>query len=167
MDTTENVTAIRNADNDTLTTQVDQDQKRKFVRLEISSPMSMRKVRDSRGNFWPEGDHHVIHGEILNISAGGVLVDLEQTLNSGDLVSMHFTLQDVEGMDNVLGKVKRIDPCDDCFVAGIEFISTDYLMDHLSAGELELIGDRHRSFTESVRTVVNRYVHHQATSPEE
>ncbi|MBU0983195.1 MAG: PilZ domain-containing protein, partial [candidate division Zixibacteria bacterium] len=136
MDTTENATANRSAANaaDALTGtepfEVEYEQKRRFVRLEISSPMSMRKVRDSRGNLWPEGDHQVIHGEILNISAGGVLVDLEQALNTGDLVSMHFTLNGVEGLDNVLGSVKRIEPCDDCFVAGIEFVSRDYLLDH-------------------------------------
>jgi hypothetical protein len=137
------------------------DNKRRFIRLEISSPMSLKKLKDVEGGFWPEGDWHIIDGMILNISASGVLVDLNQAVDEGDVVSMHFTIQDVEGLDNVLGLVKRSDCSPDGCMAGIEFIAQDRLMDQFSQAELDLMGDDHTNFSSSVRQVLERYVERQ------
>ena len=145
---------------------IGRENKRRFVRLEISSPMSLRKIKDVAGGFWAEGDPHVIHGLILNISAGGTLVELDQAVHGGDVVSMHFTLQEVEGLENVLGLVKRVDAEPDCFIAGIEFISRDFLVDLFTEGEIELLADSHSSFDESVRQVLNKYVRREALAGE-
>ncbi len=137
---------------------VKKEDKRRFVRLEISSPMSLQKIKDSAGGFWPDGDWHVINGSILNISAGGVLVDLNQEVNSGDIVSMHFTMQKVEEISNVLGLVKRVDGDDGSFITGIQFISAGYLLDHFSRGEVDLLADQHTNFSESVQNILNKYL---------
>jgi hypothetical protein len=134
------------------------DNKRRYIRLEISSPMSMKKIRDMTGNYWPDGDWHVIHGMILNISAGGVLVEIDQAVDEGDVVSMHFTLQEVEGLDHVLGLIKRVDIESDGCIVGIEFITRDHLVDHFTQAELDLLGDNYTNFDESIRNVLNRYV---------
>ncbi len=138
---------------------IDRENKRRFIRLEISSPMSMKKIKDAVGNFWPEGDWHVINGTILNISAGGVLVEIDQPVLEGDIVSMHFTLQDVECLNNILGLVKRVDGEEGFFLAGIEFITRDYLVDLFSGGELDLLPRNLSNFNESVREVLNKYVY--------
>jgi hypothetical protein len=138
------------------------ENQRRFIRLEISSPMSLQKIRDAEGGFWPEGDWHVIHGIILNISAGGVLVELEQAVDSGDVVSMRFTLQDVEELPHVLGLVKRADTDETGCLAGIEFITREYLKDHFSNGEVDLLRDMHTNFDESVRQVLNKYVYRES-----
>jgi hypothetical protein len=137
---------------------VEKQEQRRFIRLEISSPMSLKKVKDGVGNYWPHGDWHVINGMILNISAGGVLVDLDQAVEAGDVVSMHFTLQEVECIDNVLGLVKRAEIEPEGCVAGIEFISKDILLDHFSKAEMDLLDEHHTNFDRSVRQVLNRYV---------
>ena len=80
-----------------------QENERRFVRLEISSPMSLKRLKDIEGGFEPGSDWHVIHGTILNISAGGVLTELDQAVSEGDVVSMHFTIQNVE-----LGSQNRV-----------------------------------------------------------
>ena len=54
---------------------VRQENQRRYVRLEISSPMDLRRIKDIFGNFWPNDDGDMVHGSILNISAGGVLVE--------------------------------------------------------------------------------------------
>ena len=150
------------ADQETVTARrpfkVSKENRRQFIRLEISSPMSLKKVKDVGGNYWPEGDWHVISGMILNISASGVLVDLDQAVDAGDVVSMHFTLQEVEGLDNVLGIVKRSECEPDGCLAGIEFVSAEHLMDNFSKAEMELLGDNHTNFNASVRDVLERYV---------
>ena len=143
---------------------VDRENKRRFIRLQISSPMTMKKIKDAVGNFWPEGDWHMINGTILNISAGGVLVDIDQPLLEGDVVCMYFTLQQVECLDNVLGLVKRVDGEDGFFLAGIEFITRDYLRDLFSGGELDMLPNELTNFDDSVREVLNKYVYAERVS---
>ncbi len=156
------------AGRDTLRTRrpfkVNREEQRRFIRLEISSPMSLKKIKDIEGNYWPQGDWHVIHGMILNISGGGVLVDLDQAVDEGDVVSMHFTLQEVESLDNVLGLVKRADIEPEGCLAGIEFMSEEFLMDHLSQAEMDLLGGEHTNFDRSVREVLERYVHQETAA---
>ncbi|MEW5794862.1 MAG: PilZ domain-containing protein [Candidatus Zixiibacteriota bacterium] len=143
---------------------VSQEEKRRFIRLEISTPMSLHKIKDRDGQYWTHGDWQTIYGSILNISAGGVLVDLDQVIEEGDVVSMHFTLQGVEGLDNVLGLVKRVDIDSEGCLAGIEFISREFLVDYLSQAELELLGKEYTNFDYSIRRVLDRYVYHETTS---
>ncbi len=137
---------------------VREDNQRRFVRLEISAPMSMRRIKDTEGGFWAEGDEQDICGVILNISAGGLLVDLDQVIGRGDIVSMRFTIQDVEALDNVLGRVKRVDAESGSCIAGIEFVSASYLMDHFSEAEMQLITENHRHFDDSVHEVLGKYI---------
>lgn len=141
-----------------------EEDQRRFVRLEISTPMSMRRVRDTQGGFWPEGDWHEVHGVILNISAGGVLVDIDQLLDEGTVVVMRFTLQDVEQIDNVLGLVKRSEEDDGSCLTGIEFIDRAYLNDLFSQAELDLLPDQLTDFSDSVRTVLNKYIRRERVS---
>jgi hypothetical protein len=143
---------------------VDGRDQRRFIRLEISSPMSLKKIKDGVGNYWPHGDWHVINGMILNISAGGVLVDLDQAVDEGDVVSMNFMLQEVEGIDNILGMVKRTDIEPEGCLAGIEFISKDILIDYFSQAEMDLLAESHTNFDSSVRQVLDRYVSRETTA---
>lgn len=155
--------------NDTATTTVKQfkvqkEDKRRFVRLEISSPMAMRKIRETGGEFWPTGEKHIIDGEILNISAGGVLVELEQSVDEGDIVSMRFTLQDTQPVDNVLGLVKRTDFDAGSFLVGVEFINRQRLNDLMSQDEIDLLPESLTGFDERIRQVLNKYIHQERTN---
>lgn len=137
---------------------VEKEDQRRFVRLEISSPMDLRKIKDISGNFWPNGDRRMIDGVILNISGGGVLIETDQPVNEGDVVSMHFTLQSVENIDHVLGLVKRADRDEGSFLIGIEFITRESLADLFTEGELELLSEDMTAFDDQVRAVLNKYV---------
>ena len=141
---------------------VSQEEQRRFIRLEISSPMSLKRIKDREGHYWAQGDWQLIQGLILNISAGGILVDLDQALEEGDIVSMHFTLQNVEGLDNVLGLVKRVDVDTDGCLAGIEFVTREHLVDHFSQAEMDLLDSQYTNFETSVRQVLSRYVYQES-----
>lgn len=141
---------------------VSQEEKRRFIRLEISSPMSLKRIKDREGHYWAQGDWQLIQGLILNISTGGILVDLDQALEEGDIVSMHFTLQNVEGLDNVLGLVKRVDVDTDGCLAGIEFVTREHLVDHFSQAEMDLLDSQYTNFETSVRQVLSRYVYQES-----
>jgi len=137
---------------------LDNEEHRRFIRLEISSPMSMKRIKDATGGYWPEGENHVIEATILNISAGGVLVDLQEAINEGDVVVMHFTLQNVEKLEDILGLVKRVDQDEEMVTAGIQFITRDYLKDLFSHAEVDLLPSGYCDFDETVRQVLNKYI---------
>ena len=140
---------------------IDKENQRRFVRLGISSPMSLMMIKDILGNYWSDGGDYCIDGIILNISGGGVLVELEQPLNEDDLVAMRFTLEEVEPLEGVLGLVKRCDQDDDCHLAGIEFITRENLQDKLSQSELELLSDSFTHFDQTVQKVLSKYIYDQ------
>jgi len=137
---------------------VQEENRRRFIRLEIAAPMSLRKIKDRQSHFWPDGDKHVINGLILNISGGGLLVELDHAVTEGDLVAMQFTLQGVETLANVLGLVKRADSDSGTYLAGIEFLSRSQLTDLMSRAEIELLGDNCSNFNDCVRRVLGKYV---------
>ncbi len=146
---------------------LDQDNQRRFVRLEISSPVSLNKIKDIFGNFWPAGEGYTIEGDILNISATGLLVEIDQPLNEGDIVAMRFFLQGVETLDNVLGAVKRIERDEGRYLAGLEFIGRDYLLDKLSRGELEMLSENLSNFTQTVQDVLKKYTYREGVTRHE
>ncbi|MEA3296432.1 MAG: PilZ domain-containing protein [candidate division Zixibacteria bacterium] len=138
---------------------IDHDEQRQFVRLGISSPMSLTMIKDILGDFWSSGRDYDIDGTILNISAGGVLVELEQPLNEGDIVAMRFSLEEVESLEGVLGLVKRCEQDEDCYLTGIEFVTRQNLGDKLSQSEMELLSDNFSHFDRTVQKVLSRYIY--------
>jgi hypothetical protein len=140
------------------------ENQRRFVRLEISAPVKLRKVKDVCGNFWPRGTGFTLEGVILNISPGGVLVEIDQPLNEGDIVSMTFTLQGNVTLENVLGAVKRADRDEEVFLVGIEFVNRNYLMDTLSQAELDLLAEDLSGFEETVQEVLQKYLYRERVS---
>jgi len=142
---------------------VSSENQRRFVRLEISSPMWLKKLKDVFGNFWPDQGGPVIDGTILNISGGGVLVELGEPVNEGDIVSMCFTLQGEESLESVLGLVKRSDVEDDFCLVGIEFVDRRRLRDLLSQGELDILSTEFSDFGESVKDCLQKYLYNEKT----
>jgi len=134
------------------------DNNRRYVRLTIESPIRFRKIKDIFGRFAPENGDYPIDGTILNISEGGVLAELDQPLNEGDIVAMRINVEKVEPLEGVLGLVKRCDHEEDCDLAGIQFVHRDELVDHLSQAELELLSSELDHFGQSVRRLLGRYL---------
>ncbi len=140
---------------------VQKDERRRYVRIDISSPMTLKKIKEANGQFHPEGEWHTINGHILNLSASGVLLDLDQQLKEGDIVALHFVVQDVETLSDILGLVKRADSDGEGVIAGVEFINRDDLSDRLTQGEIDLLPETLNSFDETIRQVLNNYVYRE------
>jgi hypothetical protein len=135
------------------------DNQRRYVRLEITSPVSLKKIKDIFGSFWPNGDAYSIEGSILNISSGGVLVEIDQPLNEGDLVLLRMTVEGIDTIDNILGMAKRCEAADDtAYLVGIEFITRHHLNDLLSQAEAETLDPSCCDFNERIRQVLQQYV---------
>ena len=140
---------------------VKEENGRRYVRLEISAPVSLNRIKDIFSSYNPGEDSLVVNGRILNVSAGGMLVEIDQPLNSGDIVTMKFTFQDVESLENVLGLVKRCDCEEDYVLAGIEFARWEDLQDKLSSGELEMLSENTTTFYDSIHKVLERYLYRE------
>lgn len=143
---------------------VERENKRRFVRLEIASPMTLNKIKDSSGGFWPDGEWHTINGLILNVSAGGVLVETDQAMLSGDIISMCFTMQDVESIEGVVGIVKRVHQDEAMILAGIEFIPRESLADIFTQAEMDLLPSSLTDFSQSVQSLLNRYISRESSA---
>jgi len=146
---------------------VQEEDDRRFVRIEISSPVSMSTIKDAFGNFLAEVSSPTIEGTILNISPSGVLVEIDQPLSERDIVSMKFTMQDCKPVTNVLGLVKRCDCNEEMTLVGIEFINRNMLEDYLSEAEITMLSSKLASFSDSVVQVLETYLYrdeHQATA---
>ena len=138
---------------------VEQDNQRRFIRLDISSPVDVGRIKDVFGVFHPDAEAYSLHGEILNISAGGVLVEMEAPVNEGDLVALRFSLNEVEPLEGVLGLVKRCEPEDGVNLVGIQFVNRDNLSDMLTQGELEVLSAKFAHFDKCVHDLLSRYLY--------
>lgn len=137
---------------------VEEDNRRRFVRIEIASPVTLNKIRDAEGQFWPDGEWHVINGTILNISAGGLLVELDQQVLTGDVVALHFIMQDIEALNDVLGLVKRVEQDAEGIIAGISFVTRNEVTDLMSQGQIDMLPETLDDFEHTVRKVLSKYV---------
>lgn len=135
------------------------DKKRRYIRMEISEPIEFNVLVDSHTGFNPSGGDIIYHGSILNISAGGVLMTCENPLEEGTVILVKLVLQDVELLQNIIGVVKRCDVDEKGYLIGFEFITSEYLVDHLSQAELEMLPENIASFDEQLRKVLNKYVY--------
>jgi hypothetical protein len=134
----------------------DQLERRRFVRIEITSPASLNRIKDIFGNYWPHGEDYTIPGTILNISTGGVLLDLEHPVNEGDVVALRFSLQKRSALEGVLGLVKRCDHDDEGNLTGVEFVDRKHLVDRLSGSEMDLLAEHFDNFSCSLEQFVKR-----------
>ena len=137
------------------------EEKRRFIRLEISSPVSLKDLQEHLKQNRLFDDLYDIEGTILNISASGVLVDVADPLEEEEIVLMKFTLQETEQLKNILGLVKRAEYNESSYLAGIEFIKKDKLKDRLSHAEYELIADKTATFNEQIHKTLSKYLYNE------
>lgn len=142
------------------------DQKRRFIRLEISEPMKISILKDNAEGFWPDCNGPEYSGSLLNLSAGGALVFTDGPVQEGMIVLLTMSLQDVEIIDRIVGLVKRVDDDSEERLIGIEFVSRARLSDLLSHSEIEFLSEDITSFDEKVRTVLDKYVFRKRVSKE-
>lgn len=94
---------------------------RRFLRIPLGTPTEVRYL-----NGDPASRTFILSsrspGTLLNLGAGGSLIVCEHAPQSGDLVTLELHLSDDVQFGGILGKIKRVEPCDDGgFLVGIEF----------------------------------------------
>jgi len=147
--------------------ELEEDGLRRYIRLEISDPVGCSMLKDRNGGFWPQGDGPVYRASLLNLSAGGVLIDCDSPMEEGTLVIMKLTLQGIEVVDNIIGIVKRCDTEMEFNLIGIEFIPRENLPDYFSLVEYEEINKNLATFDEQLQRVLNKYIFRRRVAAEE
>ena len=136
------------------------ENQRRFVRIEISAPVSIKNLRDDINNITDDAVY-TIEGTIFNISANGVLVEMQETVEVEDFLLMKFIIQDVETIDSVLGLVKRVDVENNNNLVGIEFLSPNILQDRFSQPEIELLEENIKNFNDKIHETLKKYLYNK------
>jgi len=135
-----------------------QKQKRRHVRLDIFSPVAFHLLiveKDHRVRSHPDKKA----GLLLNLSGGGALISSTDNVQSDDLVLMRFDIKGLETLSDVVGKVKRVEQCEDGeYLVGIEFLTADQIDDPKLAEALSRLSGDPLAFTDTLKRVVSRFV---------
>jgi len=95
-------------------------QKRRFIRLELKSKVKFKRVLHTHNN----GQLYSLRnspGLMLNISRGGMLMLTSAELEQDDFLAISFEIPRLASLNNVLGKVKRVEKDKKKYLVGIEF----------------------------------------------
>lgn len=136
----------------------DKAQKRRYVRLEVFSPVAFNSVvveSDKRVRLHPEKKA----GVLLNLSGGGVLISTTDHVTEGEYLLMKFDVKGFDALTNVLGKVKRVESCEDGeSLIGIEFLAVEQVDDPVVANGLSRLANHPEEFAQGLSRLISRYV---------
>jgi hypothetical protein len=136
-----------------------EDNRRRFIRIDIDAPVTCCTIKSPEGGFWPDGDGPTGSGEILNISAGGILMFTQDPIMERTIVSMSLQLEGCETIDHILGLVKRAEIDSGGYLVGIQSITREKLNDVLGEDEIAQLPASLSSFTERLRALLNQYIY--------
>jgi hypothetical protein len=136
-------------------------QRRRYVRLEITSPIQLRLLV-SESEESSEIGQIPFSGEVLNVSGGGVLVQTAEAVPEDGYVLMDFELNGTDRVSGVVGRVKRCEEDDEnIYLVGVEFCSAEDIEENCPENFKSQFADDSGSFNDKVRELINRYVFNQ------
>lgn len=141
-----------------------QDNRRRFIRIDIEEPVTFTMIKSTDGAFWSEGAGVTGNGEVLNISAGGILLYTTEPVMEQAVILMSMRIEGCDAVDNILCLVKRTEIDSGGYLVGLESITRERLMDFLSAEEIAQLPKNAASFTERLQTLLNQYIYSRKLS---
>ena len=140
-------------------------QRRKFVRIDIAGNITYRVIDKSEQN---KGRLSLDKkGELLNISAGGILIITDESVKQDDFLLMNFWMKNSQRLENILGVVKRTEPPeqsetqDNEYIVGIEFLSKERSANRLPWNIVETLPPDTNYFNEALQQIIVQYVYKQ------
>jgi c-di-GMP-binding flagellar brake protein YcgR len=139
-------------------TDSDKAQKRRYVRLEVFSPVAFSSIvvePDKRVRLHPEKKS----GLLLNLSGGGALISTTDRATEGEYMLMKFDIKGFDALTSVLGKVKRVETSEDGeSLVGIEFLALEHVADPTIANGLSRLADHPQEFAQGLSRLISRFV---------
>lgn len=132
-------------------------QGRRYVRLELSSPIQFRLLACERGKLKLSQER--ISGEILNLSEGGVLLLTLCPIPVEGFVLLTLNLNGLVILEGVLGKIKRVEASGEGdFLVGLEFAPKEELERLSSPQEVKELPVKVASFNYKLREIITSYL---------
>lgn len=143
----------------------ERSQRRRFVRIDIAGDVNYRVLEiDPRGTSSLSVDKT---GELLNISAGGILLTTRESLNANDVILLKFWLKGSQRLENIIGIVKRVEqshepegPIEE-YLVGIEFVTKEFMAQLVPAPHLESLPPEINYFTDALQQLIVQFVYLQ------
>jgi len=130
---------------------------RRYVRIEISSPVHFRVLQLHRGKI--RLSKRQIPGEILNLSEGGVLLVTEHSVPEEGFILLSLNLNKLVVLEGVLGKIKRVEPSPEGdFLMGVEFVSKKELEKFASPQQIDLLPVKVASFDHKLKQIITSFL---------
>jgi c-di-GMP-binding flagellar brake protein YcgR len=130
---------------------------RKYVRIELSSPVKFRLLACGQGKIRITEEE--ISGEILNLSEGGMLLLTDSPVQEQGFALMTLNLNNLAVLDGVLGKIKRVEASEEGdFLVGVEFTSRGELEKLTSPEQVQSLPVKVESFDRKMREVISGFL---------
>ncbi len=132
-------------------------QGRKYVRLELSSPVRFRVLTGGGGKLKLSKKRS--SADILNLSQGGVLLLTDSVLPTEGFLVLTFNLNRLVVLEGVLGRIKRVEPSGEGdFLVGLQFATEKELKQLASSEELRRLPVKLTSFDHKIREIISGYL---------
>ena len=130
---------------------------RKYVRIELSSPVQFRPLTCKKGKIKLSKDRTT--GGILNLSEGGLLLLTDSPVPEEGFMLLTLNLNKLVVLEGVLGKIKRVEPSGEGdFLVGVEFAPREELEKLASPEQIESLPVKVGSFGHKLREVITSYL---------
>ena len=131
------------------------EQRRKSLRIQISSEVKFKIYSDYQQNF----QNSFYQAKMLNISEGGTLLISKKYVPEGSFVSLVLKLKGFENLEDILGKVKRVDKGNNgVYLLGVEFCRPQKNFDFPSFQNKQ-IHPQFSDFAEKLRRILIKHLH--------
>ncbi|KPK77668.1 MAG: hypothetical protein AMJ89_02055 [candidate division Zixibacteria bacterium SM23_73] len=132
-------------------------QGRKYVRIEITSPVNFRLLLPKREKIRLSKDQ--CSGRILNLSCGGILLESGVAIREGTFLLLSLNLNGIVVLEGILGRTKRVEPTEDGeYLVGVEFCLREELENFASKEQIEKLPLKVASFNHRLREIIQSYV---------
>lgn len=130
---------------------------RKYVRIELSSPVKFRLLTCSQGELKIAKEE--TSGEILNLSEGGMLLLTDSPVQEQGFALMTLNLNKLAVLDGVPGKIKRVEASGEGdFLVGVEFTSRAELERLSSPEQVGSLPVKVESFDRKMRETISGFL---------
>jgi hypothetical protein len=132
-------------------------QGRKYVRIELASPVDFRLLLPKRGRV--KLSKSQCSGKVLNLSCGGILLESGVALPEGIFLLLNLNLNGLVVLEGVLGKTKRVELTEDGeYLVGVEFCSRKEIENFVSKEQIEELPVKVGSFNHKLKEIISGYV---------
>jgi hypothetical protein len=130
---------------------------RKYVRLELSSPVEFHVLTHSSGKL--KLSRKKSSAEILNLSQGGMLLVTDSPVPPDGFMIVTLNLNGLVVLDGVLGKIKRVEPSGEGdFLVGLQFAAEAELEKLASPEDIRRLPVKVTSFRHKISQIISSYI---------